>query len=112
MENQNLAVHRTIVAVDVEGFGDRHRTNRNQLAIRDGLYGAMREAFQRAGIPWNDRDHEDRGDGDVHPGPARKCPRACSWNCCRPRWLARCAGTQRHAFRLGADPVADGRARW
>ena len=63
MENQNLAVHRTIVAVDVEGFGDRHRTNRNQLAIRDGLYGAMREAFQRAGIPWNDRDHEDRGDG-------------------------------------------------
>ena len=63
MENQNLAVHRTIVAVDVEGFGDRHRTNRNQLAIRDGLYGAMREAFQRAGIEWNDRDHEDRGDG-------------------------------------------------
>ena len=63
MENQNLAVHRTIVAVDVEGFGDRHRTNRNQVAIRDGLYGAMREAFLQAGIPWNDRDHEDRGDG-------------------------------------------------
>ena len=63
MENQNLAVHRTIVAVDVEGFGDRHRTNRNQVAIRDGLYGAMKEAFLQAGIPWNDRDHEDRGDG-------------------------------------------------
>ena len=63
MENQDLAVHRTIVAVDVEGFGDRHRTNRNQVAIRDGLYSAMREAFLQAGIPWNDRDHEDRGDG-------------------------------------------------
>jgi hypothetical protein len=63
MENRNLAVHRTIVAVDVEGFGDRHRTNSNQVAIRNGLYGAMREAFLQAGIPWNDRDHEDRGDG-------------------------------------------------
>jgi hypothetical protein len=57
------AVHRTIVAVDVEGFGDRHRTNRNQLAVRDGLYRAMQEAFRRAGIPWADHDHEDRGDG-------------------------------------------------
>lgn len=59
----SLAVHRTIVAVDVEGFGDRHRTNRNQLAVRDGLYRAMREAFRRAGIPWAECDHEDRGDG-------------------------------------------------
>ena len=63
MEHQNRAVHRTIVAVDVEGFGARHRTNRNQVAVRDGLYRAMREAFSCAGIPWADRDHEDRGDG-------------------------------------------------
>jgi hypothetical protein len=63
MENPSLAVHRTIVAVDVEGFGDRRRTNRNQVAIRDGLYRAMQEAFNRTGIPWSDRDHEDRGDG-------------------------------------------------
>lgn len=63
MEYQGLAVHRTIVAVDVEGFGDRRRTNRNQIAVRDGLYGAMQEAFREAGIPWIDRDHEDRGDG-------------------------------------------------
>ena len=63
MDLQSLAVHRTIVAVDVEGFGDRRRTNPNQMAIREGLYGAMREAFGQAGIPWNDRDHEDRGDG-------------------------------------------------
>jgi hypothetical protein len=63
MENPSLAVHRTIVAVDVEGFGDRRRTNRNQVAIRDGLYRAMQQAFCQAGIPWADRDHEDRGDG-------------------------------------------------
>ena len=65
MGNLSLAVHRTIVAVDVEGFGDRRRTNRNQLAIRDGLYRAMREAFCQVGIPWADCDHEDRGDGTV-----------------------------------------------
>jgi len=63
MEDQGLAVHRTIVAVDVEGFGARHRTNRNQVAVRDGLYQAVWEAFQQAGIPWADHDHEDRGDG-------------------------------------------------
>jgi hypothetical protein len=63
MEDQGPAVHRTIVAVDVEGFGDRRRTNRNQVAVRDGLYRAVRRAFLRAGIPWADRDHEDRGDG-------------------------------------------------
>ena len=63
MENPGVAVHRTIVAVDIEGFGDRCRTNRNQVAVREGLYRAMREAFGQAGIPWADRDHEDRGDG-------------------------------------------------
>src|SRR5580692_1230428 len=63
MGYRSLPVHRTIVAVDVEGFGDRRRTNRNQVAVRDGLYRAMREAFRVAGIPWADRDHEDRGDG-------------------------------------------------
>jgi hypothetical protein len=63
MEDRGPAVHRTIVAVDVEGFGNRHRTNPNQVAVRDGLYRAMREAFHLAGIPWVDRNHEDRGDG-------------------------------------------------
>jgi len=63
MEDRALAVHRTIVAVDVERFGDQRRTNRNQLAVRDGLYGAMCEAFRDAEIPWADRDREDRGDG-------------------------------------------------
>ena len=63
MEDRRLAVHRTIVVVDVEGFGDRRRTNRHQVAVREGLYRAMREAFDRSGIPWADSRHEDRGDG-------------------------------------------------
>ena len=63
MEDQRLAVHRTIVVVDVEGFGDQRRTNPHQVAVRDGLYRAMRDAFGRAGIAWDDCGHEDRGDG-------------------------------------------------
>ena len=63
MQDPRLAVHRTIVVVDVEGFGDQRRTNRDQVAVRDGLYRAMRDAFGRAGVPWDDCGHEDRGDG-------------------------------------------------
>lgn len=63
MDYQGLAVHRTIVAVDVEAFGDRRRTNRNQVAVRDGLYRTMQDAFLQAGIPWADQNYEDRGDG-------------------------------------------------
>ena len=57
------AVHRTIVAVDVEKFGDRRRTNPHRLAVRDGLYRALGEAFADIGVPWDDTYHEDRGDG-------------------------------------------------
>ena len=63
MEDRRLAVHRTIVVVDVEGFGDRRRTNPQQVAVRNGLYRAMRDAFCHAGIPWDGCGHEDRGDG-------------------------------------------------
>jgi hypothetical protein len=57
------AVHRSIVVVDIEGFSDERRTNWHQVAVRYGLYRAMQEAFNHAGIPWADCDHEDRGDG-------------------------------------------------
>jgi hypothetical protein len=63
MASAGVAVHRTIIAVDVEGFGDRRRTNRNQVAVRDGLYGAMSEAFGQADVSWADCHREDRGDG-------------------------------------------------
>ena len=57
------AVHRAIVCVDVEGFGDRRRTNPDQVAARDGLYCALSQAFTRSGLSWEDCYHEDRGDG-------------------------------------------------
>src|SRR5271154_1583870 len=57
------AVHRTIVVFDVESFGDPRRTDRHQLAIREGLYRSVGEAFQRAELPWTPDTHEDRGDG-------------------------------------------------
>ena len=63
MEDQRLAVHRTIVIVDVEGFGDYHRTNADQVAVRAVLYRSLREAFGRAGISWEGCRREDRGDG-------------------------------------------------
>ncbi len=56
-------VHRTIVVFDVEGFGDRHRTNRDQVAVRQGLYRTVGAAFQQAGLPWDAGSREDRGDG-------------------------------------------------
>ncbi len=58
-----LAVHRTIVAVDVEGFGGQNRINPQQVAVREGLYGVLRKAFHAAAIPWSECHHEDRGDG-------------------------------------------------
>ncbi|MBB5959842.1 hypothetical protein FHS29_006464 [Saccharothrix tamanrassetensis] len=59
------AVHRTMLAVDVSGFGARDLSQ--QRAIRHGLYEALRSAFAECGIEWTDdwdgTYHEDRGDG-------------------------------------------------
>ena len=63
MERRPPAVHRTIVVVDVEGFADPRRINPHRVAVRDGLYRAVRQAFRNANIGWGDCDHEDRGDG-------------------------------------------------
>ena len=60
---QPLAVHRAIMVVDVERFGDPARTNLNQLAIREALYTALTEAFAQSGIGWDSCVSEDRGDG-------------------------------------------------
>ena len=57
------AVHRAILIVDVESFGDPARTNAHQLAIRDTMYKALRRSFARARISWADCVKEDRGDG-------------------------------------------------
>jgi tetratricopeptide (TPR) repeat protein len=57
------AVHRAILVVDVERFGDPARTNAHQLAVRDALYRALRQSFSSARISWAGCVTEDRGDG-------------------------------------------------
>ncbi len=51
------------MVVDVERFGDPARTNLNQLAVRDGLYKAVAQAFRKSGVVWAKCVSEDRGDG-------------------------------------------------
>jgi hypothetical protein len=85
MQDQRLAVHRTIVVVDVEGFGNQRRTNRDQVAIRDGLYRAMREASAAQvlrGMTAVTRIAATEYSSWFLP----RCPRACWRNRCRPRW--------------------------
>lgn len=70
MEHRRVPVHRTILVVDVQGFGDPRRTNPHQLAVRDGLYQALQQAFRLAAIPWAGCQPEDRGDGVLFLAPA------------------------------------------
>jgi hypothetical protein len=55
--------HRTIAVADINGFGQRWRTNANQVRLRSGMYSAMQHAFDGAGIGWSSCFREDRGDG-------------------------------------------------
>lgn len=56
--------HRTILVVDVEGFGSEERQrNPIQEAIRLGVYQVLQWALEAANISWDDCYHEDRGDG-------------------------------------------------
>jgi tetratricopeptide (TPR) repeat protein len=57
------AVHRSIMVVDVEGFGDPARTSLDQLAVRAALYEALPRAFTGSGVGWDGCVSEDRGDG-------------------------------------------------
>src|ERR1700742_1111917 len=70
MTRPMAAVHRTILVVDVAGFGDHRRNNVDQLAVRTGLYRALAQAFGEAGISWADCEQEDRGDGALILAPA------------------------------------------
>jgi tetratricopeptide (TPR) repeat protein len=65
------AVHRTIMVVDVERFGDRRRTNPHQVIVRDALYDVVQRALAEAGISWAACRHEDRGDGVLVLAPAQ-----------------------------------------
>lgn len=56
------AMHRTIIAVDIEGFGVPSRTMPHQLGARAGLYKVVEDAFDAACVPWDRCRTEDRGD--------------------------------------------------
>jgi hypothetical protein len=43
-------VHRSVLVVDVEKFGDPARTNADQVAVREGMYQALEGALADAGI--------------------------------------------------------------
>jgi tetratricopeptide (TPR) repeat protein len=64
------AVHRTIMVVDVERFGDRCRTNPQRVVVRDALYEGVQRALAEAGIFWAECWHEGLGDGVLVLVPA------------------------------------------
>jgi hypothetical protein len=57
------SMHQAILVLDVEKFGDASRTNAHKLAVRQGLYECVEEAFGAAGITWQNCTWEDCGDG-------------------------------------------------
>ena len=109
MKDQRLAVHRSIVVVDVEGFGDQRRTNAHQVTVRDGLYGVMREAFGRAGISWDDCGREDRGDGVFVLVPA-EVPKGLLVESLPSALVAALRAHNEAHLGPGADPAANGAA--
>ncbi|MFI7678069.1 hypothetical protein [Actinophytocola sp. NPDC049390] len=62
--------HNTICAVDIEGFGGGDRTRPNYVALREGMYTAVEQAFQRSGIPWDNCYHEGAGDSILALAPS------------------------------------------
>ena len=56
-------VHRTILAIDVEGFTRRPRRDVDRLRMRGELYRLLEQALARAGLRREDFRSEDRGDG-------------------------------------------------
>jgi hypothetical protein len=64
------AVHRTIVAVDIEEFSSPWRTNADRLTIRSGLYEAIHHALLISGVAWHECDHSDLGDGVLVLAPS------------------------------------------
>ncbi|HEY0495916.1 MAG TPA: hypothetical protein VGD48_09235 [Kutzneria sp.] len=63
------AQHRTVVIVDVAGFTAANRRGVHQVEIHKRLVELLTAAFDDAGIPWQDCDVEDRGDGKLILAP-------------------------------------------
>lgn len=62
--------HKTICAVDIAGFGGMSRTRANHVALREGMYSSVEQAFLQSGIPWADCYQEGAGDGILALAPA------------------------------------------
>jgi RNA polymerase sigma factor (sigma-70 family) len=62
--------HRTIVAVDIEGYGSGHRSHSHRARVQQGLYQALLRAFDAAGVPWDQCIHQDSGDSVLVIAPA------------------------------------------
>ena len=60
----------TIFAVDIAGFSGPSRTRANYVALREGMYQAVEQAFLQSGVPWADCYQEGAGDGILALAPA------------------------------------------
>jgi len=54
-----------MLAVDIAEFTRADRDDEIRLHLRRSLYGILREALGGSGMPWEQCQHEDRGDGVV-----------------------------------------------
>jgi len=63
MMRTRLAVHRTVLVVDIEEYGQVWRTTPHRLVMRKGLHRALRRAFDDIGVALADCRVEDCGDG-------------------------------------------------
>ncbi|WP_410597916.1 SAV_2336 N-terminal domain-related protein [Amycolatopsis sp. lyj-23] len=103
------SVHRAIVAVDVESYGNPARTSYHRMAARAGIYDAMATACAEARVPWDPADVSDSGDGLLLLFPA-EVPKVALVDIL-PTRLA--AAVRRHnaVHAPAADSAAHGRQR-
>ena len=64
-------VAESIMAVDIERFGDPHRDDQSGRTVIKAFYRLMHDAFAASSIPWDECRREDRGDGAIIFVPAR-----------------------------------------
>lgn len=62
--------HYTICAFDIEGFGGMERTRKNFVALREGMYTAVEQAFAQSNFSLADCYHEGAGDSILALAPA------------------------------------------
>lgn len=111
MERVRKAVHRTVIVVDIEGFGDRRRTAIHRVTARAGLYRALQQALGAAGIAWAQCDSADRGDGVLILVPA-EVPKSPLVDAVPYALAVALRGHNIYTFSRGAYPAADGCSCW